>query len=534
VTARHVISSAPIRELANCLSPSMSKAGLAAADSLTYRDFLTVVLIAPDRGVFDDNWIYVHDPTVMVGRIQNFKSWPPEMVTDPKMASYGLKYFCFEGDGLWSSSDDELLARGRAEMDKLGLLRAADVVDGCVVRQPKAYPVYDDGYAERVEVVRREIQSRFPGLHMVGRNGMHKYNNQDHAMMTALLCVRNILAGEERCDLWAVNQEAEYIEAGARGAQSDSSGLRDVPKRVSAAAPRPAAPRCASLRGMSLAKVLVCPWLTAALASVALLFVSVTCLRTTFCGPSDVSLDDGSGPARAVHLPYSADLATNRPLTFVMHLRGGPLAPGSFVIVPDDHLISIDVNGRPRSLDGIDPAKLDDFASGFSYPLGRELVDGDNRVVVRVLNKGGKGGLDLRPDASRGVAAVELAGATLAALILVGAAMRRAGCRWSRAENYLWFDLRTFVTAAFTSAWDDDKGRQYFWNYLLKTSLSLASGASRSQGLGTSRWSCPSSAWSCSSPSWRACGCARGASCMASCRSGRLPSSWSAAWPWFA
>jgi protoporphyrinogen oxidase len=237
VTARHVISSAPIRELASCLSPSMSPAALAAAGSLNYRDFLTVVLIAPDRGVFDDNWIYVHDPTVMVGRIQNFKSWSPEMVPDPKMACYGLEYFCFEGDGLWASSDEELLARARTEMDKLGLLRAFEVVDGCVVRQPKAYPVYDDRYAEHVDVVRREIRSRFPCLHLVGRNGMHKYNNQDHAMMTALLCARNILAGEDRYDLWAVNQDAEYIESGARGAQSGSSGLRDVPKRIRTAAP---------------------------------------------------------------------------------------------------------------------------------------------------------------------------------------------------------------------------------------------------------------------------------------------------------
>jgi protoporphyrinogen oxidase len=233
VTANHVISSAPIRELAHGLSPSMSPAALAAASSLKYRDFLTVVLIAPDRGVFSDNWIYVHDPTVMVGRIQNFKSWSPEMVPDPKMACYGLEYFCFEGDGLWSSSDAELVARGRAEMDKLGLLRSGEVVDGCVVRQPKAYPVYDDHYADHVDVVRREIKSRFPGLHLVGRNGMHKYNNQDHAMLTALLCARNIVAGDERYDVWAVNQDAQYIEAGTA---PGSSGLRDVPKRIPTAA----------------------------------------------------------------------------------------------------------------------------------------------------------------------------------------------------------------------------------------------------------------------------------------------------------
>ena len=194
------------------------------------------MLIAPDRGVFDDNWIYVHDPTVKVARIQNFKSWSPEMVPDPTMACYGLEYFCFEGDGLWSSEDGALLDRAKQEMEALGLIRANDVVDGCVVRQPKAYPVYDDRYADHVAVVRAELAQRYPGLHLVGRNGMHKYNNQDHAMMTALLCARNILAGEARYDLWAVNQDAEYHESGERGARAGgASGLRDVPVRMSTA-----------------------------------------------------------------------------------------------------------------------------------------------------------------------------------------------------------------------------------------------------------------------------------------------------------
>jgi hypothetical protein len=122
-------------------------------------------------------------------------------------------------------------------MDRLGLLRASEVVDGCVVRQPKAYPVYDDGYAANVAAIRAEVERRFPGLYLVGRNGMHKYNNQDHAMMTAILCARNILAGDNRYDLWAVNQDAEYHEAGERGAQAGSSGLRDVPKRVPLSVP---------------------------------------------------------------------------------------------------------------------------------------------------------------------------------------------------------------------------------------------------------------------------------------------------------
>jgi protoporphyrinogen oxidase len=233
--ADHVISSAPMRDLARGLRPSLSANASAAAEALGYRDFLTVVLIAPDRAAFTDNWIYVHDPTVLVGRVQNFKSWSPEMVPDPKMACYGLEYFCFEGDGLWSASDADLIARGKREMDQLGLLRASDVVDACVVRQAKAYPVYDDAYASHVATIREEIDARFPGLHLVGRNGMHKYNNQDHAMMTAMLCARNIIAGEPLFDVWCVNQDAEYHEAGERGSDASGTGLRDVPRRVPAA-----------------------------------------------------------------------------------------------------------------------------------------------------------------------------------------------------------------------------------------------------------------------------------------------------------
>src|SRR5580704_9502591 len=203
-----------------------------AAESLRYRDFLTVVLIVRDKDAFNDNWIYIHDPSVLVGRIQNFKAWSPEMVPDPAMACYGLEYFCFEGDGLWNASDAELIERGKREMAQIGLADAADVVDGCVVRQPKAYPVYDDAYARHVETVRGELESRYPGLHLVGRNGMHKYNNQDHAMMTAMLCAKNILAGETLYDVWNVNQDAEYHESSERGSQASISGLRDVPRRV--------------------------------------------------------------------------------------------------------------------------------------------------------------------------------------------------------------------------------------------------------------------------------------------------------------
>ncbi|MFN2546819.1 MAG: NAD(P)/FAD-dependent oxidoreductase [Myxococcales bacterium] len=231
--AEHVISSAPIRELARGIQPPLPQAALDAANRLKYRDFLTVVLILKDKQLFDDNWIYIHEPDVLVGRIQNFKSWSPEMVPDPAMACLGLEYFCFEGDGTWTMNDEDLIALGKKELAKIGLATAEDVVDGCVVRQHKAYPVYDDGYAQNVEIVRRELAARYPNLHLVGRNGMHKYNNQDHAMMTAMLCAKNIVAGKPLYDLWQVNQDAEYHEAGGRGAES-TTGLRDVPKRLSA------------------------------------------------------------------------------------------------------------------------------------------------------------------------------------------------------------------------------------------------------------------------------------------------------------
>jgi protoporphyrinogen oxidase len=235
--ARHVISSAPMRQLAHGIAPRLSEKALGAADALKYRDFLTVVLILKDRNAFEDNWIYIHDPSVKVGRIQNFKSWSPEMVPDPSMTCYGLEYFCFEGDGLWTTSDEGLVELAKEELAKIGLATAADVVDGCVVRQPKAYPVYDDDYARHVNTLREELQSKFPTLHLVGRNGMHKYNNQDHAMMTAMLCVENIVAGRPVYDLWRVNQDAEYHEAGTAGGQAGATGLRLVPTRVDAGKP---------------------------------------------------------------------------------------------------------------------------------------------------------------------------------------------------------------------------------------------------------------------------------------------------------
>ena len=222
----HLISSMPVRELAEQLQPQLPATALEAARSLRYRDFLTVGLIVREEERVPDNWIYIHDPRVKVGRVQNYKSWSPEMVPDPAYCSYGLEYFCFEGDGLWSAPDRELIELAKKEIQQVDLASAADVVDGCVIRQPKAYPVYDDSYQRNVDAIRLALEVSCPTLHLVGRNGMHKYNNQDHAMMTAMLTAKNIQAGARLYDVWAVNQDGEYHERGRAGEASSEAVAR--------------------------------------------------------------------------------------------------------------------------------------------------------------------------------------------------------------------------------------------------------------------------------------------------------------------
>lgn len=242
ITAKHVISSAPMRELATRIHPLPQS--LPEAQDLNYRDFLTVAIMVKSEDLFPDNWIYIHDDRVQVGRVQNFRSWSPEMVPDENIACVGLEYFCFENDGLWSSSDEELVELAKKEMAILNLCKPEDVVGGAVVRQEKAYPVYDDSYESNVETMRDDLESRFPTLHMVGRNGMHRYNNQDHAMMTAMLTVENIEAGTRKWNVWNVNEDAEYHEAGDEGAETIIAeeisedrvaaleSMRDVPTRI--------------------------------------------------------------------------------------------------------------------------------------------------------------------------------------------------------------------------------------------------------------------------------------------------------------
>lgn len=225
IVGEAVVSTLPMRTLSRILRPPMSDKAVAAANALRYRDFLVVAIILKGALEWHDQWIYIHDPGVKVGRVQNFRAWSPELLPNADTTCLGLEYFCAEGDGIWTSSDSELQDLAIRELETLGLAKRDRVLDGTVVRQPKAYPVYDAAYRANVEIVRDEIKACYPGLHLVGRNGMHKYNNQDHSMMTALVVARNIVAGKELGDLWLINEDASYHEQGA-------SGLRSVPMPI--------------------------------------------------------------------------------------------------------------------------------------------------------------------------------------------------------------------------------------------------------------------------------------------------------------
>jgi protoporphyrinogen oxidase len=223
----HFVSSIPIKELVALLEPAPPAAVREAANALGYRDFISIALMIDRADLFPDNWIYIHDPSVKVGRIQNFKNWSPDMVPDRAKTCLGLEYFCFEGDGLWTMDDASLVDLARKELVQLGICAAAEVFDGVVVRQQKAYPVYDDTYQARVQVIRDYLAGSLPNLHLAGRNGMHKYNNQDHSMMTALLVARSIASGST-LDPWKVNADAVYHED-IRVGEKDMTG-RHVPE----------------------------------------------------------------------------------------------------------------------------------------------------------------------------------------------------------------------------------------------------------------------------------------------------------------
>jgi len=210
IECSEVISSLPLRNTVGITDPTAPAPVIRAAQGLRYRDFLTVALIIDGEDLFPDNWIYIHEPSVRVGRIQNFRSWSPWMVPDPSKASVGLEYFCFQGDDLWDMEDEGLIELAKDEIHRLGLADKAKVERGFVTRVPLAYPMYDTDYAERVAAIRGWLET-FGNLQQVGRNGLHRYNNSDHSMLTAIRAVDNIVNGAGH-DIWAVNAESVYHE----------------------------------------------------------------------------------------------------------------------------------------------------------------------------------------------------------------------------------------------------------------------------------------------------------------------------------
>ncbi len=225
--ARAVISSMPLPELALSLDPPAPQQVQDAARRLTHRDFLTVALVVPESASFPDNWIYIHSPEVKVGRIQNFGSWSPYLVRDGR-SCLGLEYFVFEGDELWNSTDADLAVLAEKELITLGLVGPGQVEESYVVRMPKAYPVYDEGYDVAVKAISDWLSNELPNVYPVGRNGMHKYNNQDHSMMTAMLSVENLITGTTH-DVWAVNVEEDYHEEVVRPKDDNGGTGRDAP-----------------------------------------------------------------------------------------------------------------------------------------------------------------------------------------------------------------------------------------------------------------------------------------------------------------
>jgi protoporphyrinogen oxidase len=219
-----VISSLPLRDVVAMTRPLPPPEVVEAALGLRYRDFLTVALVVSGEDLFPDNWIYIHDPSVRVGRIQNYRSWSPWMVPDPDKACVGLEYFCFAGGDLWRMKDDELVALASRELEQLGLVATDKVERGFAIRVPKAYPVYDADYAERVATIRAWLET-IDNLQQVGRNGLHRYNNSDHSMLTAMRAFDNLQTGAGH-DLWAVNADSAYHEEDVR----DEQPYRNAPE----------------------------------------------------------------------------------------------------------------------------------------------------------------------------------------------------------------------------------------------------------------------------------------------------------------
>ena len=208
-TADIIINSSAMRDVAQSIKPQMKN--LSEANKLKYRDYITVAVMLNQQKMFSDNWVYIHDPNIIAGRMQNYTAWSEQMSPDRNKSCLGLEYFCNKDDNFWSQSDEKLIDIAKSDLKKLNLVNTHDIIDLYVVRQEKAYPVYDDNYKGIIEKISRELKENYKNFYMVGRNGMHKYNNQDHSMMTSILTVENILY-DSNFDTWKVNEDAEYHE----------------------------------------------------------------------------------------------------------------------------------------------------------------------------------------------------------------------------------------------------------------------------------------------------------------------------------
>lgn len=231
----HFVSTMALRELIVAMDPQPPEKVMNAALGLRYRDYLTVVLVVNREEVFPDNWIYIHSPEVKMGRIQNYKNWSPYMVPDPSRTSLGLEYFLWDNDKEWTWSNEQLIELGVRECVHLRLIHPSEVEDGTVVRMEKAYPVYDQEYQDHVQTVRQYLAT-FSNFQTIGRNGLHRYNNQDHSMMTGVYAARNIM-GTSRHDVWAVNTEKEYHEEARTVLPSAGDRLVPTPVRDTVGAP---------------------------------------------------------------------------------------------------------------------------------------------------------------------------------------------------------------------------------------------------------------------------------------------------------
>src|SRR5262249_18888104 len=235
--ASHFISTMAIRDLIRALDPPPPAEVLQAAEGLRYRDFIVVALILNRPDIFPDNWIYIHDPSVKVGRIQNFKNWSAEMVPSAENTCLGLEYFCQEQDTLSNLSDRDLIELATGALQRIGIAPGSAVLDGTVLRVKKAYPVYDGKHKSCLQMIRNFLDG-LPNFQLVGRNGMHHYNNQDHSMLTALLAARNVAGAN--FDIWKVNAAPEYLESGTILDEEELASLRATqprtPERISTAA----------------------------------------------------------------------------------------------------------------------------------------------------------------------------------------------------------------------------------------------------------------------------------------------------------